>query len=1218
MDSASASAVMPQPVVRRTAAHPSRRYAPYARPAANSLCQNSLADRVLGFCRIISKPLFAKSLSASSSSSDDAFVAPWRTVDRETFELREELYRAQNDAAAFDSRQSSLPESASSLATSLGAPTSSYESVFDTARKIAERRATGLVSAEPPIDHGKAEEEEEEEGDNDFVPDDEDAEDDEEEVLQNDMDPIDELEEVTTTPAASANDLPLPAAAAASDSSDQSIEFSVVEESDQESVALDVSERESSAIDSDNLHTGGLDVEHKTESSAEEDASEDEASVSEDEASVSKDEASASEDEASASEDEASASDNLHTGDLDVEREVELSVEEDASEGEASISDESDQMTEEIAAMSSENDAADESEEETNPVLEPAANAEADKSNTLQSPTSRSWWPFSARKLLSGLSSSSSSSTLKDRSHEKRHLADDTSSDSENSPTFPKHKSVHPTSSSDMQTHQVPPAMVPPSSFARRRLPPRSGNVRVSRPYVPTSFIDISKDQANTSGKKMRSFEHPESRRSTMPTNRRYTSDISVPAELTEPCSSSASAAAATVAPTPTITAASLGLEARRSAARGQYQRLRRQTSVYYGTGYGSRSVPYALNVAYSSAPAIAPAAHQSGQIYRGTAHTGRAAQLVGSSSSDVAETKGGSITAQKILDIISEVPPARSQANLGPHEVINPYELSSPYSVRMRPAPMQRRRVLVPLSTRLGQSSSADSAKPAGQRTDGNNARTILESIQLAAPPEVQAGLGSPALKVIQTNRQSPRKYLPPPLPTISTKKPTNASSPSTRKVSVASQSPGVASPSLLTKSLSSTSPSSLSARLAAKGQPAPKPFDQLAKISAPEPAAPASKQPFLFGAPKPAVSEAAVVSEAATPPPVKTQFSTPMPAPKAAEPAVAFAATTTALAASELQLPVFSFVLPPASETPSQAAAKRNVAMVNRSQLPAFAFTLDPKAAKPKGAFHPTSEPKQQSAQAKADDWTCDVCELKSPPSAVKCTVCDAARPIPKSAVVPAAAPVPNLWAQSEFLPAAPKDGEWVCDTCELKNAQSASKCTVCDAAKPGPKPAVTAAAAPVPNLWAQSGFKAAESKAGEWVCDTCELKNAQSASKCTVCDAAKPGPKPAVTAAAAPVPNLWAQSGFKAAEPKAGEWICDTCELKNIAAFDKCSVCDTPKPTPKVAVLPTDFSALSVKKKVSDLDSSQLPVFSFELDVTKKPAVPNLWTPSRFKAL
>ncbi|KAJ2485649.1 hypothetical protein EV174_001587 [Coemansia sp. RSA 2320] len=1146
MDSASASAVMPQPVVRRTAAHPSRRYAPYARPAANSLCQNSLADRVLGFCRIISKPLFAKSLSASSSSSDDAFVAPWRTVDRETFELREELYRAQNDAAAFDSRQSSLPESASSLATSLGAPTSSYESVFDTARKIAERRATGLVSAEPPIDHGKAEEEEEEEGDNDFVPDDEDAEDDEEEVLQNDMDPIDELEEVTTTPAASANDLPLPAAAAASDSSDQSIEFSVVEESDQESVALDVSERESSAIDSDNLHTGGLDVEHKTESSAEEDASEDEASVSEDEAS-----------------DEASASDNLHTGDLDVEREVELSVEEDASEGEASISDESDQMTEEIAAMSSENDAADESEEETNPVLEPAANAEADKSNTLQSPTSRSWWPFSARKLLSGLSSSSSSSTLKDRSHEKRHLADDTSSDSENSPTFPKHKSVHPTSSSDMQTHQVPPAMVPPSSFARRRLPPRSGNVRVSRPYVPTSFIDISKDQANTSGKKMRSFEHPESRRSTMPTNRRYTSDISVPAELTEPCSSSASAAAATVAPTPTITAASLGLEARRSAARGQYQRLRRQTSVYYGTGYGSRSVPYALNVAYSSAPAIAPAAHQSGQIYRGTAHTGRAAQLVGSSSSDVAETKGGSITAQKILDIISEVPPARSQANLGPHEVINPYELSSPYSVRMRPAPMQRRRVLVPLSTRLGQSSSADSAKPAGQRTDGNNARTILESIQLAAPPEVQAGLGSPALKVIQTNRQSPRKYLPPPLPTISTKKPTNASSPSTRKVSVASQSPGVASPSLLTKSLSSTSPSSLSARLAAKGQPAPKPFDQLAKISAPEPAAPASKQPFLFGAPKPAVSEAAVVSEAATPPPVKTQFSTPMPA-------LAFAATTTALAASELQLPVFSFVLPPASETPSQAAAKRNVAMVNRSQLPAFAFTLDPKAAKPKGAFHPTT------------------------------------------------APVPNLWAQSEFLPAAPKDGEWVCDTCELKNAQSASKCTVCDAAKPGPKPAVTAAAAPVPNLWAQSGFKAAESKAGEWVCDTCELKNAQSASKCTVCDAAKPGPKPAVTAAAAPVPNLWAQSGFKAAEPKAGEWICDTCELKNIAAFDKCSVCDTPKPTPKVAVLPTDFSALSVKKKVSDLDSSQLPVFSFELDVTKKPAVPNLWTPSRFKAL
>ncbi|KAJ2033114.1 hypothetical protein H4S04_009358, partial [Coemansia sp. S16] len=215
------------------------------------------------------------------------------------------------------------------------------------------------------------------------------------------------------------------------------------------------------------------------------------------------------------------------------------------------------------------------------------------------------------------------------------------------------------------------------------------------------------------------------------------------------------------------------------------------------------------------------------------------------------------------------------------------------------------------------------------------------------------------------------------------------------------------------------------------------------------------------------------------------------------------------------------------------------------------------------------------------------------------------------------PSAPPATNSWASSSFRPVASKDGEWVCDTCELKNPLAANKCTVCNTAKPGPKPAA-AAVAPVPNLWAQSGFTIAGPKDDEWTCDTCELKNPLAANKCTVCDTAKPaGPAnpisvtaaPTVTAAPSvvPVPNLWAQSGFTIAGPKDGQWTCDTCELKNEAAASKCTVCDAAKPAQKSGPSSTSSATPLAKKKASDLDVSQLPVFTFDLDVSKRPVFP-----------
>ncbi|KAJ2247474.1 hypothetical protein GGI13_005028, partial [Coemansia sp. RSA 455] len=1292
------------------------------------------------------------------NSPDDAFVAPWRTVDRETYELREELYKAQCEATAFDQRQLKDEEIAAMKAptdavadntvqaadignTVDSAPSgsvalagqSSYESVFATARKLAERRATGTVVAEQATYKGKeadhslsvdAFDDEDEEDDNDFVPDDAEGEDDEEEVLQRDMEPIDEAEEVTTPAASAYEQSSVATSSAASPSNSQAIalarlspsqesepasELSVISEASDQSIELSVVEESSgddmsSASESDQSQEQEEDeaalpasIEEPLESgspSESEDAVETESESERVEVAV---------EALEESEEESAGLDDLAV--VGATDEAETSGVEAGSDV-GSVDEESDQMTEEIATMSSSSSSSDDlSESEADAESEAVEESEAEDSvdessdshaaatSNESAPLSppRSWWPFSGRSLFSG-----PDSAQKDQTHEEPQIVYEAVSDSdESSPPRPvKRKSDEllavDDSQAPAQTHYAPPTLGP-SAYARRRLPQRTVFVKSASPYVPASFIDVSNSGATVFGKRARHPERSEPSNSASLENRRHTSNAFAPAAApSEVASTAADSESLPTSPkrvaviaaqrtniataTPTITAASLGLEARRSVARGRCRQLRRQTSVYYGSGYGPHSSPYTLNVT-PSVPKPVPIAKPALSASADDANP----------REDATGARGGSITAQKILDIIGEVPPTRSQVSLESHDIINPYELSSPYSVRMRPATTQRRRVLVPLSTRLSQSSSADSAKTVTQHTDNSgSARTILESIQSAAPPEVQAGLGL-ALKDIQPSQQSKRQHLPPPLPT---KKSVNASSPSAKKsaeAAVSSQSPGVASPNLLTKTLSSTSPSSLSTRLAAKGQLAPKPLDQLAKESATEPASQAPKPAFSLSVPKALPKATGAEGVTSTPqPPVKTLFSTPMPATKAADvvppkaPETADvstirqtpSATTTALATSELQLPMFSFALPTTSEAvSSSAAAKQMAEKLNLSQLPTFSFTLDTKAMPTKVFSLPSSKPMPPLVPANTGNWTCDVCELKSPLSATKCVVCDAARPAPKPTAAPSAPPATNSWASSSFRPVAPKDGEWICDTCELKNPLAATKCTVCDSAKPGPKPAA-AAVAPVPNLWAQSGFTIAGPKDGEWTCDTCELKNplaankctvcdtakpagpanpvsvtaapvvttapsvvsvpnlwAQSgfrpqatqngqwtcdtcelkneaaASKCTVCDAAKPGPANPVSVTAAPavapVPNLWAQSGFRPQAPKDGQWTCDTCELKNEAAASKCTVCDAAKPAQKSGPSSTSSAMPLAKKKASDLDVSQLPVFTFDLD-------------------
>lgn len=322
----------------------------------------------------------------------------------------------------------------------------------------------------------------------------------------------------------------------------------------------------------------------------------------------------------------------------------------------------------------------------------------------------------------------------------------------------------------------------------------------------------------------------------------------------------------------------------------------------------------------------------------------------------------------------------------------------------------------------------------------------------------------------------------------------------------------------------------------------------------------------------------------------------------------AIFLSAKDSALDIEKSALPFFTFTMPVVRPGPSDAvkeeACKRpreEFTFVGRkSSLPLSRLTPPTKSAPLLQSTPEVPEPSAPSRAAATDaSWTCDLCMLKNPASAVeKCTICEAPKPGAKAAApsAPAAPPsVPSGGFSFGAKPAAPApkliaDGEWTCDTCMLKNPGSAKeKCTICEAPKPGAKAAAPSgppAPPSVPSGGFSFGAKPASTSApklitdGDWTCNTCMLKNPGSAKeKCTICEAPKPGAK-AAAPSGPPAPPSVPSGGFSfgakpaapASTPKLitdGDWTCDTCMLKNPGtAKEKCTICEAPKPGAKAA--------------------------------------------------
>ncbi|KAJ1730055.1 hypothetical protein LPJ61_003222 [Coemansia biformis] len=1157
-----------QPTAKASAA--ARRQAPYARPTRHSSHPRSFADCVIGLCGQLGKPLFGQS---PRSASGDAFSVPWRVVDRETAELQEELRRAQREAAALEKKQlqGPAPEPAGSAAVDAGhiappvhaAPDHTekvggappYESVFDSVRKIAEHRAAKVG---PPADETSKGKEamrdddsaSDEEDDADFEPD-ASADDDEEEILQSEIEPIDEFEEITTPPtsgSASSNMAPVAAratglsvsqiaelfeqrAASSPQADTHSTDMSVEEESSSDDAAEShVADDEAGRAE---LSVSGAEGEGDDDAELEVEVG-DEAEA-EGNAGVSFDN---DDDAASAGEDGAEEEEDMSMGedgdeDVDQQVEVDIVVEEESGSCTDAASDDSDQAaTEELASIASDESAADEdelaeagqesgraieSDEEvsTQPLPESQTGPVADASQqTLQvpdTPSARKWWPFGGSSFLTGLRTTQSTDAL-GLAHPlfgvRRIAPVGMASDAGKWMHVPVHSELR---TSALVAHQR-----------------RTTAGHTATPVLSASF---SASPASPAEQPLASLRGP--------------------VVSSQPQSS--------VAETPLFTAASLGLEARRGAARGHVHRLRRRTSIYYGSGYGAHSAPYAFS-SVTSTPATdardSPAAMSREQGSLAVTQAASLAAHAAIAAHEVGASHTSSATAQKILDIIGEVPPARPQAILDAHEAINPYELSSPYSVRMRPKALQRRRVLVPLSARIAQ--AAGSAAAARPQAGASSAKAVLASIQSAAPAEVQARLGS----------TSKRDQLDMP-----------------------------------TRAAQGTPPKSIAIAMHVSPSPAPPVIAQFATpFAAPTTPATSLTPTKLRPAPTPSASTQTTASK-------ENQFAFTLPEPSLlAQRHCAIKAQVSALALADL--PAFVLALdeqepapiatqPPSAEVLPRSRSSEWTCKTCELQSPAEAdrcvvcdAARPPLAAPGRGnaSAAPASTPNLLKAPAlKSGEWTCQTCELQSPAEADECIVCDAARPgVAAKPPQIVDAPTPNLLKAPAL-----KTGEWTCKTCELQSPADADRCVVCDAARPplaapglGNAPAAPAS---TPNL-----LKAPALKSGEWTCQTCELQSPVEADKCIVCDAARPGvaAKPPQIVAA-PTPNL-----LKAPALKSGEWTCQTCELQSPVEADKCIVCDAARPG--VATKSPQDAAVTV----------EAPLFAFDLDVSKEPAAPAWW--------
>lgn len=534
--------------------------------------------------------------------------------------------------------------------------------------------------------------------------------------------------------------------------------------------------------------------------------------------------------------------------------------------------------------------------------------------------------------------------------------------------------------------------------------------------------------------------------------------------------------------------------------------------------------------------------------------------------------------TLQELYD--SEIAPMEPSK---PQILFNPYEASAP-SLPTKPLHSSLRRSTSGMRMSLRSSTpSRGAAKEIEQLKGSTRKLTTLEMVSGFKPgkatasttpereerEEVEAFFGTPNASTPAFSKPPPAKT-PEPIPIV---RPSSIEEPEPFKP-------------LPTPSLSSSTLGAFRSKTEA-----PKPYpdtetsitDSILSAAKPKPGPTFNPEPVKLT--PPSNSETNFPSNVPAAPAIRSSSNAFNPT------AIFLSAKDSALDIEKTALPFFTFTLPSVGTGPSEAVRESALKQPReeyhfvgrKNSLPLSRLT-------PPSKTTPLLQPTPEVPMTSNETWECSLCMLKNPSSATeKCTICEAPRPGAKIA-----APAPP-----SVLPSAPTGGfvfgaksatqtpasssstdtTWTCDVCMLKNPGSAKEqCTICEAPKPGTKSAAPSGP-PAPPSVPSGGFSfgtkstvvsaAGSSSGAEWTCDLCMLKNPSSATeKCTVCEAPKPGAKPAAPPSLPSVPSGGFSFGAKpstSSAPSTGEqWTCDVCMLKNPStAVEQCTICEAPKP-------------------------------------------------------
>ncbi|KAJ2526207.1 hypothetical protein IWW43_006469, partial [Coemansia sp. RSA 1935] len=228
----------------------------------------------------------------------------------------------------------------------------------------------------------------------------------------------------------------------------------------------------------------------------------------------------------------------------------------------------------------------------------------------------------------------------------------------------------------------------------------------------------------------------------------------------------------------------------------------------------------------------------------------------------------------------------------------------------------------------------------------------------------------------------------------------------------------------------------------------------------------------------------------------------------------------------------------------------------------------------------------PSTASAAASGAQWTCEVCDLKSPDTATECQVCEAKRP-----GAPAKPSVPAFGSSGFQLSSG-------------KSLSSFAPSTQSTFGLSGAKPSFGAFVPPGSTAPAVSTTEPLD-KGLEWTCEVCELRSPGNALKCTICEADKPsgarlvekvttfakvqesgGESGSGKSLSSFAPSTQSTFGLSGAKPSFGafvppgstapavsttepldkglEWTCEVCELRSPGNALKCTICEADKPS------------------------------------------------------